>query len=339
MRPLGAGDVEHDIEGGQRSFREIVVPCEVADLGHRAAPGDQENLVSLRDRVFDEGIPGAEIEQIILVDAGRRDQQRGLFDLGGLRLVLDQLDQVVFVDDGAGGGGEVAADLEGGFVDARDAALLEVVDQVTHTVGEARRAGFDRGPDYFRIGRRKVRRADGVDILAREEAELQLGAVVDLCALDEVLQLAGAQQVDLLEQVVIGLVFPRLVLEAPIAFRRGFELRRAGDGLQERRVPELPDLPEIVALHVDHQPDRGESGCRIGLRVAARSTDHRSQCAVELLDRGLARLHQVVEMVLGRGRRLQVGHGVSSRSSLRFCFRYSSPGVMQSIGEAAWLIE
>jgi len=68
--------------------------------------------VSLAHRPADEGILLAQIEDVVLVDPGRDDDQRPLQHLGGHRLVLDELHQVVLEHHAAGRGGDVLAELE-----------------------------------------------------------------------------------------------------------------------------------------------------------------------------------------------------------------------------------
>ena len=134
MDAVDPGDVAHDIDRLQRPEVQIVVPGQVLRLGDRAAPRDQEHLMALRDGIFDERIARAEIEQIVLVDAGRHDQKRRLLDLRRLRRVLDELDQLVLEHDRSRRRRQIAADLESGFIDPRDAPLLEILDQVLHAV-------------------------------------------------------------------------------------------------------------------------------------------------------------------------------------------------------------
>jgi hypothetical protein len=295
MHPVDAGDLAHDVDRLQRAEGEVVVPCKVADLRHRAAPGDQEDVMALRYGVFDEGIALAEIEQVVLVDTGRHDQQRGLLDLRRHRRVLDQLDQLVLVDDGARRVGEIAADLEPGFVDPRDPPLLNVLDQVLHAGGETRRAGLDRSADHFRIGGGKVRRAHRVDELARVELQLQPGPLVHLRLLDELGELPGAEQIGLLEQVVVRCRRPGIVQEAAIALAR-LDIAFNAERLDQRRVPEFPDLQDGVALQIGG----GHEGRDLPFPRLVGKAHGRRHGVVELLERLLAGLHQALEI----GRRI-----------------------------------
>ena len=92
----------------------------------------------LSDRIFDKRVSRAEIEQIVLVDAGRHDQERCFFDLGRLRRILDELNQLVLEDDRSGRYCQIATHLKSGFVDPGDTPFLEIFDQVLHPGRQAR---------------------------------------------------------------------------------------------------------------------------------------------------------------------------------------------------------
>ena len=103
--------------------------------------------MALRDRVLNQRIPSAEVQQIIFIDAGGHNQERRLLDVGRLWRVLDQLDQFILEDNRPRGYRKIATDLEGGLINSCDATFVKVVDQVLHPVGEARRPRFDRLAD------------------------------------------------------------------------------------------------------------------------------------------------------------------------------------------------
>ena len=77
-------------------------------------------------------------------------------DRGRAGLVLDELDELVLVDDGARGGADVAADLEGIGWRLRDAALLQVVQQVLDALAQALALGLDHPLLGIRIGGQEV---------------------------------------------------------------------------------------------------------------------------------------------------------------------------------------
>ena len=146
--------------------------------------------MTLRNRVLDQRVARAEIEQVILVDAWRHEQDRRLFHLICLRRVLNELDQLVLENHGPGCDGQVASDFESGLVDPGDPALLQIVDQILHTVREACGPGLDRLADHLWIGRGEIRRTHRVDELTGIKPKLQSRLVVHLRPVDEFMQLS-----------------------------------------------------------------------------------------------------------------------------------------------------
>ena len=67
-------------------------PVGVPGVG--VAPGDAVDLLAAGDEVLDQAALLGEVDHVVLVDRRRHDQQRDLADLGGLRGVLDQLEDV-----------------------------------------------------------------------------------------------------------------------------------------------------------------------------------------------------------------------------------------------------
>ena len=89
MRSLGAGNVQDDVNCPKGPHLKVIIPCQMTGFGYRAPPRDQKNMVALRDGVLNERISGAEVKQIILIDAWWHDKQRRLLDLAGLRSILN----------------------------------------------------------------------------------------------------------------------------------------------------------------------------------------------------------------------------------------------------------
>ena len=79
----------------------VGVEVEVALLGVRVAPGDDEHLLALAHEPLDHAAPRREVEHVELVDRRRREQQRDLADLLRLRRVLDELEDLGAQDDRA----------------------------------------------------------------------------------------------------------------------------------------------------------------------------------------------------------------------------------------------
>ena len=248
-------------------------------------------MVALGNGIFDERIAGAEIEQIVLVDAGRNQQQRRLLDLRRLRRVLNELDEFVLVHDLSGRDGKIAAHLEGGLVNPRDPALLDVLDQILHSGRETRGPGLDRGAHDVRIGRREIRRAHRIDELPGVETKLKLQLVVDLRFVDDFGQLLRIRKIGLLEQLIERRMIPRFVLEAPVATRGPFV---------EVAAPEIhhgrPEL--LLHAHRDGEWRLRPTLCRIAVHA-----DRRRQRVIELPGRLLAGLHQAFK--IGGGTVLQ----------------------------------
>ena len=153
---------------------QIVIPGQMLDLGNGASPGNQEDLMPPSDRIFNKRITRPEIEQIVLVDARRHDQERCFLDLRRLRRILDELNQLVLKDNRSGRYCQIASHLKSGFVDPGDAPFLEIFNQVLHPGRQARRTRLDCCSNDFRVSRREIRRAHRINELTRVEAKLQL---------------------------------------------------------------------------------------------------------------------------------------------------------------------
>ncbi len=248
-------------------------------------------MVAPGDGIFDERIARAEIEQIVFVDAGRNQQQRRLLDLGRLRRVLNELDEIVLVHDLSGRDGKIAADLEGGLVNPRDPALLEILDQILHSGRQTCGPRLDRGANDVRIGRRKIRRAHRIDILPGIETQLKLQSVVDLRLVDELGQLLRIRKIGLLEQLVERRMLPRFVLEAPVA-ARGLVVEVAAPEIHHGR-------PELL-LHAHRGGEWRLRPILCGITVHA---DRSRQRVIERFGRLLAGLHQAFK--IGGGTVLQ----------------------------------
>jgi hypothetical protein len=91
----------------------------VAVLGVGIAPGDDEHLLALLDQPLDQAAPGRQVEHVVLIDRRGREEQRHLADLRGLRLALDELEDVGAHDDRARAEHEVLAHCEPTRVDRR----------------------------------------------------------------------------------------------------------------------------------------------------------------------------------------------------------------------------
>ena len=270
----------------------------MAEVGLRVAPGDEEHRHALLHGMAHEGVLRLQVEDVELVDAGRHDQQRALMHLLRRRRVLDELDQFVLEDHLAGRHRQVAADLEGGIVGHRDAALAEVGDQVLDAGGDAGALRLQRRADEFRIGRHEIRGRHGVDELAGEEFQpVARRLVVHRHGLDQPVEEIGIQQIGLAEVVEIGTFRPLRRGEALVRhlgrgpalpslqhvlpegdMARGEFFLQAGDGFVLRKLRGRRGLAGLGALllrHEVHEPLRERlpglkqvlHGSRIGLWV------------------------------------------------------------------------
>ncbi len=134
----------------------------------------------------------------------------------------NKLDHLVLIDDLAGRGGNVLAQLERIEVGHPDVELalaaLEIPEHVLQAVDQILAAGFDGEPHHFGIGHREVAGRHRIDELAGIELELLLGLVVEAFDVgDHVLNPAGGQQIGLLDVRKQGIILPVIVLEALVA--------------------------------------------------------------------------------------------------------------------------
>ncbi len=93
MNRLLLGDLGHRVARLEHRAR-VGVEVEVALLGARVAPGDQEHLLPGGDEVLDEAASGGDVEDVEAVDRRRHEQQRDLEHLLGARPIVDQLEDV-----------------------------------------------------------------------------------------------------------------------------------------------------------------------------------------------------------------------------------------------------
>ena len=247
-----AGRLLDRVERGERAFEHVVLEVLAGEPRVRVHPRDDEHRVALLDRPPDERVLLAQIENVVLVDPGRNDEQRLPEDGLGRRDVLDELQQVVLEHDLAGRGGDVVADPERLLVAHLDAqlpvALVEVLEQVLQALHQVGAARLHRLAEHLRVGDREVRRRQRVDVLPGEEVDLLLRLVGQtLDARHDVVDVARRDQVALLHVVEDEVRLPVLVLEAVVALSgRCDRLGRLAEELQPRRLPQA----EVVEVHV-----------------------------------------------------------------------------------------
>ena len=192
MRLVFPGRLLDDIERRQRTFVHVVEEGLLREPRVGIDPGDDEDGQALRHAPLDERFLRREIEDVVLVDPRRDDQQRPLQHLRRRRRVLNELHQLVLEDHLAGRDREIATDLEHRGVGLADleiaAARLDVLGEHAHAAHQVLRVGGQRFAQQFRIGEDEIRRRQRVGDLAHVEVRLLLGARIEpLRVVDELL--------------------------------------------------------------------------------------------------------------------------------------------------------
>ena len=155
--------------------RAVVVEPDVALVLARVLPRDGEDRVALAHQVADQRVLGPEVEDVVLHDPGRDDQDRLRPDLLGRRAVLDQLHEVVAVDHVAGRHRHVPADdvaVRAGCL-ARELGL-RVLEPVAQAAQEVEAALLDGAAHDLGVGPGEVRGREHVEQLAGHEGDLPL---------------------------------------------------------------------------------------------------------------------------------------------------------------------
>ena len=135
---------------------------------------------------------------------------------------MDELHQVVLKDDLAGRGGEIAPDLEQRGVGLADfqvaAAGFDVLGEHVHAADQVVGIAQDRLAQQFRIGQHEIRRRHRVGDLPHIELGFLLGVRIEAGGVaDQLLGPARAEQVSLLEEVVVLVRRPFGIAKALVA--------------------------------------------------------------------------------------------------------------------------
>jgi hypothetical protein len=197
----------------------------------RVAPRDREHLLTLRDVMFDHAPAGREIEDVVLVDR-RRDEQEGDFSyLHGRGLVMDELEHLGAQYDRPGRDRQVAAHLELAGVNRgrQPRRPREVVDQAPGAPHEVAPAGVDRLLEHRGVRPGEVGWGEGVEHVPSRQSGPPLGSPVDPRVRDQPVDGLTDCQVALEQPPEQPVVLPGRVGEAPVASRRR-ELGAPGDG-------------------------------------------------------------------------------------------------------------
>ncbi len=251
----------------------VEVPRGVPRVG--VAPGDDVDLQAAAHQVLDHGALLGEVDDVVLVDRRRDDQQRDLLHLRSLRGVLDELEDVRAQHDLARGHRQVLADLERIRLDHRGHARSrrEVAHQPSPALHEVAAAGVERALEHLGVDERVVGRRQRLHEVLGDEAHPLRVAPVEIGVVDEPAHRLTAGQVSLEGAPVEGVLRPRLVGPATVLGRRRHlgatetDLRQLGS--EARRTPRdaarVPDQAggELEARHArDHPAQRARA--RVG---------------------------------------------------------------------------
>ena len=193
---FGAGDLLHHVDGFDRGLLDVVIPSLRAQGGIRVAPTHDEGAMALRHGVTNQRVLGLQVQNIELVDARRNQQKRLLVDLGGERLVLDQLKQLVLKHHRAFSGGNVFADFKLAFVRHRHMALGQVVHHVFDAFRNALALGFDGLLLRVGVEGQKVAGRCGCQPLLNRKADARLRFGVGHYSVSKAHQGTRVQQID-----------------------------------------------------------------------------------------------------------------------------------------------
>ena len=91
-------DGTNRFQGLKDAEPEIIIEPQIAVVQSRIVPGDHEDRVTAIDQVFDEGVAGREVQDVVLHDPGRHDQHWLCMNLVRGWRILDELNQPVAVD-------------------------------------------------------------------------------------------------------------------------------------------------------------------------------------------------------------------------------------------------
>ncbi len=167
-----AGDDGADgLQRGNEAELQIVVHVEVAVGLPRVLPGNAEDGVAPVDQVADQRVVRREVQDVVLHDPGRDDEDRLGPDARRGGRVLDQFDQAVAQDDLARRDGDIAANHEvpgagRGRIAQDTFQIFQCVEGAAYEVGTAL---IERAAQHHRIAQELVARREGIEQLARGE--------------------------------------------------------------------------------------------------------------------------------------------------------------------------
>ena len=207
---------------------------------------------------------GRKIQDVVLVDPRRNDEERSLAYGLRRRRVLQELHQVVLEDNLAGSDGDIHPELELFGIGHSDPKLplspFQILEHVGEPLHEVLSTRLDGAPGHLGIRGRKVRRCEGVDELAGVEVHLVSGMRVESFRFahrgEHELR---REQVALLDVVVERVLRPGVVLEPAVS---GVGRHRRLDLLPGHAPSRVLPQPRIVLpqrdLGFDQAPGIGQ---------------------------------------------------------------------------------
>ena len=251
--------------------------------------------MALLHRITNQGVLWLQVEDVVLVDARRHQQEGAFVDLRRERGVLQQLKVLVLKDHAAFGGGHVAAYLEGAVIRLAQLAALQVAVQQLHAFGQARAAGVHGQLLRLGVEGQKVARRSGIGHLLHRKLDAGLDLGLGLHGVSQRVQSAGVEQIQLRQKVCARRRVPNRRGKAAVFARL--------HGVLERLIPELRRLFQVALLHCSPSLHRQLNACEL-LKGLHRAFDIRG---FELRQGRLARLAgrtRVLSWHFARPRRL-----------------------------------
>ena len=174
MNPAPRQDLADGLQGRHDAQAAVVLQAQVAIGGGGVLPGDGKNRMPLGDQVADQGIARGQVEDVVLHDPGRDDEDGFGMDPVPGRLVLDELDEGIAIDHLARGHRQVLPDDEGLPQAVRAVAQQQVL-QVGEEVGPATEQIPSPLPpgrlEDLRVGQGRVGGREEVQELAGDEGD------------------------------------------------------------------------------------------------------------------------------------------------------------------------
>ena len=174
MNPAPGQDLADGLQGRHDAQAAVVLQPQVTIGAGGVLPGKGEDRMALADQIADQGVARGQVEDVVLHDPGRDDEDGfGVDPLSG-RLVLDELDEGIAIDHLAGGHRQVPPDDEGLPQAVRAVAQQQVL-QVGEEVGPATEQILSPLPpgrlEDLRVGQGRVGGGEEVQELAGDEGD------------------------------------------------------------------------------------------------------------------------------------------------------------------------